>query len=118
MSACDLQGSGLQGTEISISASTATISLFGLRGKLDFEQSLGDTSLTFAEVAGDIEVENSLGNVDLYFPPNSPIQINSASSLGEIHRNLQHSGSGQASGPLYQVEIASSMGSVSLNDAE
>ena len=36
----------------------------------------------------------------------------------EIHRNLQHSGSGQASGPLYQVEIASSMGSVSLNDAE
>lgn len=43
--------------------------LFGLRGKLDLEQSLGDTSLTFAEVAGDIEVENSLGNVDLYFPP-------------------------------------------------
>ena len=118
LSACDLQGSGLQGTEISISASTATISLSGLRGKLDLEQSLGDTSLTFAEVAGDIEVENSLGNVDLYFPPNSPIQINSASSLGEIHRNLQHSGSGQASGPLYQVEIASSMGSVSLNDAE
>ena len=60
-----LQGSGLQGTEISISASTATISLSGLRGKLDLEQSLGDTSLTFAEVAGDIEVENSLGNVDL-----------------------------------------------------
>ena len=118
LSACDLQGSGLQGTEISISASTATISLSGLRGKLDLEQSLGDTSLTFAEVAGDIEVENSLGNVDLYFPPNSPIQINSASSLGEIHRNLQHSGSGQAFGPLYQVEIASSMGSVSLNDAE
>ena len=118
LSACDLQGSGLQGTEISISASTATVSLSGLRGKLDLEQSLGDTSLTFAEVAGDIEVENSLGNVDLYFPPNSPIQINSASSLGEIHRNLQHSGSGQASGPLYQVEIASSMGSVSLNDAE
>lgn len=118
LSACDLQGSGLQGTEISISASTATISLSGLRGKLDLEQNLGDTSLTFAEVAGDIEVENSLGNVDLYFPPNSPIQINSASSLGEIHRNLQHSGSGQASGPLYQVEIASSMGSVSLNDAE
>ena len=98
LSACDLQGSGLQGTEISISASTATISLSGLRGKLDLEQSLGDTSLTFAEVAGDIEVENSLGNVDLYFPPNSPIQINSASSLGEIHRNLQHSGSGQAFG--------------------
>lgn len=34
LSACDLQGSGLQGTEISISASTATISLSGLRGKL------------------------------------------------------------------------------------
>lgn len=118
LSACDVQGSNLQGTEISISASTATISLSGIRGKLELEQSLGDTSLIFSEIIGEIEVENNLGNVDLYFPPNSPIQINSASSLGEIHRNLQRSGSGQVDGPLYEVEISASMGSVSLNDAE
>lgn len=118
LSACNFQGDGLQGTEISISASTANITLSQVRGKLELDQSLGNTSLTFEEVAGEIEVENSLGNIDLYFPPNSPIQISSASSLGEINRNLQHSGSGQVSGPLYLVEITSSMGSVNLYDAE
>ncbi len=118
LSACNFQGTDLQGTEISISASTANITLSQVRGKLELDQSLGNTSLTFGEVTGDIEVENSLGNIDLYFPPNSPIQISSASSLGEINRNLKHSGSGQVSGPLYQVEIASSMGSVNLYDAE
>ena len=118
LSACDFQGNGLRGTELSISASTATVALSEVKAKVELEQSLGDTSLAFEEVAGDIEIENSLGNIDLYFPANSPIQINSASSLGEINRNLQHSGSGQASGPLYQVEITSSMGSVNLYDAE
>lgn len=118
LSACNFQGDGLQGTEISISASTSNITLSQVRGKLELDQSLGNTSLTFGEVAGDIEVENSLGNIDLYFPPNSPIQISSASSLGEINRNLLHSGSGQVSGPLYLVEITSSMGSVNLYDAE
>lgn len=118
LSACNFQGKDWQGTEISISASAANITLSQVEGKLDLSQNLGNTSLTFGEVIGDIEVENSLGNIDLYFPPNSPIQISSASSLGEINNNLQHSGSGQVSGPLYSVEIASSMGSVNLYDAE
>ena len=72
LSACDLQGSGLQGTEISISASTATISLSGLRGKLDLEQSLGDTSLTFAEAVSYTHLGDCFVLASPYFPGPSP----------------------------------------------